>query len=259
VVEKPDRTEAVLVTGAAKRIGRAISLGLAQAGHAVALHSNRSADAALALRDEIVAKGGRATTLRADLSREAEVATLVARAEEGLGRPLTVLVNNASLFQKDDALGATRESWDAHLETNLRAPFVLMQDFARALPAGTDGHIINILDQRVWSLTPPFFSYTLSKSALWSLTQTMALALAPRIRVNGIGPGPTLKNERQAEEDFAAQWRAIPLGRPTAAEEIARTVLFLLQTPSMTGQMIALDGGEHLGWAQEATGLTPRE
>lgn len=257
--EGTNHAQAVLVTGAAKRIGRAISLTLAQEGHAVALHHNHSQGAAEALCAEIVALGGRAVTLRADLSREAEVATLVARAAEGLGRPLTGLVNNASLFQKDDALGATRASWDAHMETNLRAPFVLMQEFARALPEGMSGAIVNILDQRVWALTPHFLSYTLSKSALWTLTRTMALALAPRIRVNGIGPGPTLKNERQAEEDFAAQWQAVPLRRPTAPEEIARAVLFLMQTPSITGQMIALDGGEHLGWAQEAVGLTPRE
>jgi len=257
--EVVDKAHAVLVTGAAKRIGRAISLALAREGHAVALHYNHSHDAASALREEIIAMGGQALTLRADLSREAEVTTLVARAAEGLGRPLTGLVNNASLFQKDDALGATRESWDAHIETNLRAPFVLMQDFARALPEGLAGSIVNILDQRVWALTPHFLTYTLSKSALWTLTRTMALALAPLIRVNGIGPGPTLKNERQADEDFAAQWQAVPLRRPTEPEEIARTVLFLMQTPSLTGQMIALDGGEHLGWAQEAVGLTPRE
>jgi len=257
--EVVDKAHAVLVTGAAKRIGRAISMALAREGHGVALHYNHSQDAASALREEILAMGGRAITLRADLSREAEVTTLVARAAEGLGRPLTGLVNNASLFQKDDALGATRESWDAHIETNLRAPFVLMQDFARALPEGLAGTIVNILDQRVWALTPHFLSYTLSKSALWTLTRTMALALAPHIRVNGIGPGPTLRNERQGEEDFVAQWQAVPLHRPTAPDEIARTVLFLMQTPSITGQMIALDGGEHLGWAQEAVGLTPRE
>ena len=250
---------AVLVTGAAKRIGRAISLRLAREGYAVALHYNHSEREAAALAGEIEAAGGRACLLQADLSQEKEVAPLIGRAANGLGQPITALVNNASLFEKDSALDATRASWDAHMETNLRAPFVLMQALAKALPEEARGCIINILDQRVFNLSPHFLSYTLSKSALWTLTRTMALALAPRIRVNGIGPGPTMKNERQSEEDFAAQWRAIPLARPTGPDEIAQTVLFLLNAPAVTGQMIAVDGGEHLGWAQEGVGITPRE
>lgn len=250
---------AVLVTGAAKRIGRAISLGLARQGHAVALHYNRSEDEAAKLAAEIEAAGGQACLLQGDLSQEKEVTPLIGRAAAALGQPIAALVNNASLFEKDSALDATRASWDAHMEANLRAPFVLMQEFAKSLPETERGCIVNILDQRVFNLSPHFLSYTLSKSALWTLTRTMALALAPRIRVNGIGPGPTLKNERQSEEDFAAQWQAIPLARSTAPEEIAQAVLFLLNAPGITGQMIAVDGGEHLGWAQESTGISPRE
>lgn len=250
---------AALVTGAALRIGREIALELAREGYSVALHYRGSDRAAASLVEEIGALGGQAVALQADLTREAEVAGLVGRAADGLGQTLTALINNASVFEKDDALTATRESWDLHMEANLRAPFVLMQHFARALPERAEGAIVNVLDQRVWSLTPHFVSYTLSKAGLWALTQSMALALAPRIRVNGIGPGPTLRNTRQAEADFEAQWRAVPLGRPTAPAEIAQAVLFLLRTPSVTGQMIALDGGEHLGWAQESVGLTPKE
>ena len=146
-----------------------------------------------------------------------------------------------------------------HLDTNLRAPFVLSQAMARALPEGAEGVIVNLLDQRVWNLTPYFISYTLSKSGLWTLTRTLALALAPRIRVNAIGPGPTLKSERQTENQFRMQWNAVPLGHGATPEEIATGVRFILSTPSMTGQMIALDGGEHMGWAQPSRGRLPKE
>jgi NAD(P)-dependent dehydrogenase (short-subunit alcohol dehydrogenase family) len=173
------------------------------------------------------------------------------RATADLG-PLGCLVNNASIFENDLALTVTRESWDRHLETNLRAPFVLMQEFARRLPETAAGAIINILDQRVWNLTPYFISYTLSKTGLWALTQSMALALAPRIRVNGIGPGPTLPSPRQTPEQFRRQSEVMPLQRGTSPEEIGDAVRFILSAPSITGQMIALDGGQHLGWAQPA-------
>ncbi len=156
------------------------------------------------------------------------------------------------MFENDLALSATRESWDRHLETNLRAPFVLMQEFARQLPATAEGAVVNLLDERVWSLTPYFVSYTVSKAALWALTRSMALALAPRIRVNGIGPGPTLPSPRQSEEQFRRQSEAMPLKHGTSPEEIAQAVRFILAAPAMTGQMIALDGGQHLGWAQPA-------
>ena len=239
---------AALVTGAAQRIGRAIALALADDGWAVALHHNRSAAAAEALVAEIGARGGRAVAIAADLAREAEAAALLPQAVAAVG-PLGCLVNNASVFERDEALDATRESWDRHIETNLRAPFVLMQEFARRLSAEAEGAIVNILDERVWNLTPHFVSYTLSKAALWTLTQTMALALAPRIRVNGVGPGPTLPSPRQSEEQFRRQVQSMPLRRGATPEEIAQAVRFILAAPAMTGQMIALDGGQHLGWA----------
>jgi NAD(P)-dependent dehydrogenase (short-subunit alcohol dehydrogenase family) len=238
-----------LVTGGARRIGRAIALMLGEADWDVAVHYHASRQEADAVVAEIKSKGRRAVALEADLMREDEVASLVGRASEALG-PLGCLVNNASLFERDEALSATRESWDRHIETNLRAPFVLMQGFARQLQADASGAIVNILDERVWSLTPHFTSYTLAKAGLWTLTRTMALALAPRIRVNGIGPGPTLPSPRQSEEQFRRQLEAMPLGRGTSPEEIAQAVKFILSAPAMTGQMIALDGGQHLGWTQ---------
>jgi NAD(P)-dependent dehydrogenase (short-subunit alcohol dehydrogenase family) len=243
--------KAALVTGAGKRIGRAIALALGRNGCAVAVHYHGSEAEAESVVSEITAAGGRAVAIAADLTREAEVETLVPRAAAALG-PLGVLVNNASVFENDTALGVTRESWDRHLDINLRAPFVLMQQFARELPDGAEGAIVNILDERVWSLTPYFVSYTLSKAGLWNLTQSMALALAPRIRVNGIGPGPTLPSPRQSEAQFRRQQEMMPLHRGTTPEEIAAAVLFILSAPAMTGQMIALDGGQHLGWAQAA-------
>lgn len=237
-----------LVTGAARRIGRAIALALAEDGWAVAVHYRNASAAAEELVGMITRHGGRAVSLSADLAREADVATLVPRAIAALG-PLGCLVNNASAFDDDRALTVTRESWDRHIEVNLRAPFVLMQDFARFLPADLNGAIINLLDERVWKLTPYFVSYTLSKAGLWALTQTMALALAPRIRVNGIGPGPTLPSPRQSAEQFRQQCDSTPLRRGTSPAEIAAAVRFILAAPALTGQMIALDGGQHLHWA----------
>ena len=244
-----DYPRAALVTGAARRIGRAIALGLAADGWAVALHYRSRAAEAEALVAQIEAEGGRAVALQAELGEEAESAGLIERATEVLG-PLGCLVNNASAFERDSAEDASRESWDLHLEANLRAPFLLSQGFARALPAERGGLIVNLLDQRVWNLTPHFISYTLSKSGLWTLTQTLALALAPRIRVNAIGPGPCLPSPRQSDAEFARQCALMPLGRGTTPEEIVSALRFLLAVPSITGQMIALDGGQHLGWAQ---------
>jgi NAD(P)-dependent dehydrogenase (short-subunit alcohol dehydrogenase family) len=237
--------KAALVTGGA------IVEALAEAGFAVAIHYHRSENEARLLADTLRAGGRRAVAVKADLSAEAEVAALHGQAETALG-PLGLLVNNASVFDHDGALSATRESWDKHLEPNLRAPFVLSQAFAKARPAEAHGLIVNLIDQRVWNLTPNFVSYTVSKAGLWTLTQTLALAYAPHIRVNAIGPGPTLPSARQSDERFAAQCERTPLKRGPTPEEIARTVLFMLETPSMTGQMIALDGGQHLGWSYNA-------
>ncbi|OAN53223.1 SDR family oxidoreductase [Magnetospirillum moscoviense] len=250
----PRIPRSALVTGAGRRIGRAIALDLAQAGFAVALHYSRSADEVGALAAEIAARGGRAVPLKADLAIEAEVAPLVGRAVAALG-PLGLLVNNASTFERDEVHDATRASWDLHLEVNLRAPFVLSQAFAAALPAEAEGVIVNLLDQRVWNLTPHFVTYTVSKAGLWTLTQTLALALAPRIRVAGIGPGPALASVRQSPEQFAAQCASTPLGKGTSPAEIVHALRFILSSPSFTGQMLALDGGQHLQWAAGPSGL----
>ncbi|MDI3307930.1 MAG: SDR family oxidoreductase [Acetobacteraceae bacterium] len=239
---------AALVTGGAKRLGRAIALGLAEAGFDLAIHYGHSAAEAEATAKEIRRLGRRAVTLQADLMREAEVVQLLPAAMAALG-PIGVLVNNASTFERDEWHDVTRESWDRHLEANLRAPFVLTQGFARALPAEAQGMVLNMLDQRVWSLTPHFVSYTVAKAGLWALTQQLALALAPRIRVNAIGPGPALPSPRQSQEQFARQYASVPLRHGTGPEEVARAVLAILALPSMTGQMIALDGGQHLQWA----------
>ena len=241
-----------LVTGGAKRLGRAICLALSAAGLRVAIHCHESEPAATALAAEMRAGGGDASVLRADLREEEAVQRLIEQAAAALG-PVGVLVNNASMFERDEWDDATRESWDAHLEPNLRAPFVLMQALARALPKAPRARV-NMLDQRVWSLTPHFVSYTVSKAGLWALTQQMALALAPRIRVNAIGPGPALPSPRQTEEQFARQCATVPLGHGTSPEEVGRAVLAILALPSMTGQMIALDGGQHLQWGR-AVGL----
>jgi NAD(P)-dependent dehydrogenase (short-subunit alcohol dehydrogenase family) len=247
-----------LVTGAARRIGRAIAVDLARHGFAVAVHYHRSRDDAEDVVGAIKRDGGRALAIAADLGREAEVRTLIPRVAEVLGPP-GLLVNNASRFERDEALTVTRASWDAHMEANLRAPFVLSQDFARHLPDGADGLILNLLDQRVWNVTPYFTSYTVSKAGLWTITQTLALALAPRIRVNAIGPGPVMPSARQTEAQFERQVASVPLRRRTDVAEICAAVRFILATPSMTGQMIALDGGQHLNWASPQLHPIPDE
>jgi NAD(P)-dependent dehydrogenase (short-subunit alcohol dehydrogenase family) len=252
------RKKSVLITGAGKRIGRAIALDLASQGWGVAVHYFTSKDDADGVVAEITRQGGQAVAVQANLGVEAETSRLIPAAVEQLGG-LTALINNASVFERDEIDSADRESWDRHMETNLRAPFVLSQAFARQLPPDEHGCIVNILDQRVWNLSPHFTSYTLSKAGLWTLTQTLAMALAPRIRVNGIGPGPTLKNDRQSEEHFTAQWENVPLQRPTTPEEICQAIRFILNAPALTGQMIALDGGEHLGWAQPGRGFVAVE
>ncbi len=254
----PAVPRAALITGSARRLGRAIALALAEAGFDIALHCFTSTAAAKVTQADIQAKGRRTVLLRADLSLEAQTTQLFADAAASLG-PIGVLVNSASQFERDEWQNVTRASWDAHLETNLRAPFVLTQDFAKALPAGAEGVVINMLDQRVWSLTPHFVSYTVSKAGLWTLTQTMALALAPRIRVNAIGPGPALPSPRQSQAQFDRQTASVPLRHGTTPGEVGRAVLAILAMPSMTGQMIALDGGQHLQWAAGQQAPPPEE
>src|ERR1700760_2521918 len=216
-------TKTVLITGAAKRVGRSIALDLAAAGYDIAIHYRDSAGEAEALKREVEALGRRAGLVKADLEDEASVEGMLPDAIAQLG-PITALINNASTFVRDEALDVTRKGWDRQLMVNLRAPFVLMQHFARLLPADANGAIVNILDQRVWNYTPHFVSYTVSKAGLWTLTQTMALALAPRIRVNGVGPGPVMPNEKQSPEQFKIHWSSLPLQRQIDPAEVARTV-----------------------------------
>jgi NAD(P)-dependent dehydrogenase (short-subunit alcohol dehydrogenase family) len=250
-VPAPPVPRAALVTGGGKRIGRALALALAADGFAVGVHYHHSQAAAERVVAAIRGHGGEALAFGADLADEAAVRILLPRVEHAFGA-VGCLVNNAGVFEEDNVKTATRDSWDRHLSVNLRAPFVLIQDMAARLPAEAGGVVINLLDQRVWSLTPYFVSYTLSKAGLWTLTRTMALALAPRIRVNGIGPGPTLPSPRQDAEQFRRQCRQMPLGRGTSPQEIVAAMRFILAAPALTGQMIALDGGQHLGWAQPA-------
>ena len=251
--DKTSEGGAALVTGAGRRIGRAIALDLAAQGWHVAVHHNRSADEAAEVVAEIEAGGGRAVALGADLSAQGDVEALVPRAAEQLGW-LDCLINSAALFDEDSIDTVSRESWERHMGTNLWAPLALSQTFARQLPPAAEGNIVNIIDQRVWNLTPHFLSYTVSKSGLWTLTRTLALALAPRVRVNAVGPGPTLASTRQSENEFARQCARTPLGRGTTPEEICAAVRYFLGAPAVTGQMLALDGGQHLGWAQPGDG-----
>ena len=237
-----------LVTGAARRIGRAIAEALSARGYAVVLHASaRSRQDAEDISTRIRAAGGAADVFVADLAVPQEVDGLIPQAAAVLG-PLTLLVNNASTFEADTAEVFHPERFDAHFAINLRAPLQLSSAFVRQLPDGAHGAIVNILDQRVWRLNPHYFSYTLSKSALWTATQTMAQAFAPRVRVNAVGPGPTLANHMQREEDFAREASATLLERPIDPSEIAAAVLFLVGAQGVTGQMIAEDAGQHLAW-----------
>ncbi len=248
-----DPKRAVLITGAAKRIGRAIALDLARDGWSVGVHYNTSLAEAAEVVRTIQAAGGRAAPIPGDLAREDDVQAIVPKTVAALG-PVACLINNASIFERDSPQSATKESWDLHMQVNLRAPFVLVQRFLAQLPEDQPGNVINLIDERVWNLTPHFTSYTVSKAGLWALTQTLSLALAPAVRVNAIGPGPTLPSPRQTEEQFKRQWSNIPLKRRVELDEICGAVRFILGTPSMTGQMIALDGGQHLGWSSRAAG-----
>ncbi len=237
----------VLVTGAARRLGRAIALDLAAHGWNVAIHYNTSQEDADSAARAARAFGADAATLKCDLSKESETATLVDRAAKKIG-PLTALINSASLFENDDWQSATRASWDDHMETNLRAPLLLSQMFARQLPENARGNIINIIDQRVLKPTPQFLSYSVSKAGLHWLTTTLAQGMGPRIRVNAVGPGPTLKNPRQSDADFSRQRDATILGRGADPADICGAVRYLLEAEAVTGQMIAVDGGQHLIW-----------
>lgn len=241
----------VLITGAAKRIGRALAEDFGARGWTVAVHYNGSQADAEATADAIRKGGGRAAVFRADLADTKEVEALVPTVVRALG-PLGCLINNASIFERDEVLTATLDSWERHQAINLRAPFFLSQALAKQLPDTAHGTIINIIDERVWQLTPHFMSYTVSKTGLWTLTQTLAMALAPRIRVNAVGPGPTLPSPYQTQAQFDRQQARMPLGHGTTPAQICAAARFILEAPAMTGQMIALDGGQHLGWKHDA-------
>lgn len=248
---------AALVTGAGQRIGRELAICLARRGYDVAVHYNGSAEGAEATAKAVRAEGQRAATLQADLLDEATAGALLGRAVEALGAPLTVLVNNASIFEYDTLASATAQSWDRHIGSNLRAPFLLTQAFAaQDLAPGRDavgepvaaGLVVNLIDQRILKPTPEFMTYTLSKMGLWAFTRTAAQALAPAIRVNAIAPGPTLKGARQSQAHFEAQRGATILGRGADPEDIGAALEYLLSARSVTGQVICVDGGQHLGW-----------
>lgn len=238
----------ILVTGGAKRIGHAIVQRFASLGHPVVIHASpRTAEVADEETQKLVGLGYKARYLIADLSIVETTALLINQASEFYG-PLGILVNNASLFEVDDATDFDLDLYDMHMAVNLRAPILLARDFYKSLPKKDTGAIINIIDQRVWRLNPQYFSYTLAKSALWTATQTMAQAFAPHVRVNAVGPGPVLPNAALGEKEFVKEYQAIPLGQSVDVSSIVDAVVYLCNAKSVTGQMIAVDGGQHLSW-----------
>lgn len=246
-----------LITGAAHRIGRSLALDLAAHGWSIGLHCHSSVEAAEALARDLRAMGVGAAILTADLADFPAVERLVPQCAEKLGIPVC-LINNASMFAYDDVATLSSELWDTQMAVNLKAPVFLAKALAAMLPPGREGNVINIVDQRVWKPTPRYFSYALAKSGLWNATRTLAQALAPRVRVNAIAPGPALKNVHQSDEEFRRQSEATILGRGTTPEQIAGAVRFILDAPAMTGQMIALDGGQHLAWETPDVKRAPR-
>ena len=237
-----------LVTGAGARVGKAMAEHLGEQGWDVAVHYRSSDAGARETAQTIEKTGGRAVMVQADLSVDEEVRALIHKAADALGAPLTLLVNSASTFHDDQATDFDAKGWDFHFDTNLRAPVTLAQAFSNALPEGERGLVVNLIDQRVWKLNPQFFTYMLSKSALWTATRTLAQALAPNIRVNAIGPGPTLKSIHQTDEEFAEEQRNTLTQRGSSPKELIKALDFLILSDAVTGQMIAVDGGQHLMW-----------
>jgi NAD(P)-dependent dehydrogenase (short-subunit alcohol dehydrogenase family) len=242
-----DSRRTALVTGGAKRVGAAIVRALVAEGYAAVIHRNTAQAEAESLADEIRTLGGRAAVVAADLANPDAVAKLMGDAAQPFGPP-TLLVNNASVFLQDTLHTIDVPTWNRQFSVNIRAPSVLARDFAALLPDNEQGAVVNIVDQRVWKLTPQFYSYTLSKAALWAATRTMAQTLAPRIRVNAVGPGPVLPNEHDGAELFLREAAGTTLGRPVPPEDIAAAVVWLAGARAVTGQMIAVDSGQHIGW-----------
>jgi NAD(P)-dependent dehydrogenase (short-subunit alcohol dehydrogenase family) len=237
----------VLVTGAAKRLGRAIALDLARHGWNIAIHYNASDREARVTCEDAHAAGVKAVAVKADLAREEETEGIVQQATRELG-PLSALINSASVFENDQWYSADRASWDLHMNVNLRAPLVLSQQFAKQLPREAHGAIVNLLDQRLLKPTPEFFSYSVSRAGLYWLTTTLAQALAPRIRVNAVAPGPTLKAAKQSLQHFENEQRSTILGHGSEPQDICDAVRYLLEAKSITGQTLVVDGGQHLMW-----------
>ncbi len=239
-------SETVLITGASARIGRHLAESLAADGWTVIIHYNRSEDQARSLASHINKNGGKAFAIGANLAVPAERDTLISRAAKMIEAPITALINNASTFDDDRADNFSRASYDHHMDINLYAPIHLSQDFAAQLPENKNGAIINMIDQRVLRPDPTYFTYAISKSALFAATKTLAQSLAPRIRVNGIGPGPTLQNKAQSQEEFTDEAASTLLGKGSPPETLLQGVRYLLAAQAVTGQMIAIDGGQHL-------------
>jgi NAD(P)-dependent dehydrogenase (short-subunit alcohol dehydrogenase family) len=238
-----------LITGAAKRIGKEIALSLAKDGWDIAIHYNSSEQEANEVANDVMALGQRACLVQADLSNKDDIENVIPKACEELGR-IGCLINNASIFKDDSIQDVTWKSWDSHLTTNLSAPVFLMQAFVKQLGEGNKGAIINMLDQRVLNLTPRFMSYTVSRMGLWTLTQTLAQSLAPDVRVNGIALGPVVKAFGQSQEHFDARLKSSPLGISVPTDEICDSVKLILNSSAMTGNLLVLDSGMHLGWQQ---------
>ena len=236
---------AVLITGAGTRVGAVLAKGLAAQGWEVAVHYNRSRSGARAICEQIIEQGGKASLVQANLFVPQDLNSLIKRASEALARPLTALINNASTFDADTAQSFSRATYDFHMDINLRAPLRLSQDFAAQLE-GKKGSIINIIDQRVLAPKPEYFTYNIAKSALFAATKTLAQSFAPNIRVNGVGPGPTMRNKNQVDGEFEAELASTLLGNGSPANEILAAVTYLLSAQAVTGQMLAVDGGQHL-------------
>jgi NAD(P)-dependent dehydrogenase (short-subunit alcohol dehydrogenase family) len=241
-------TKRALITGAGRRLGQAMAVALGERGYTVAIHYNSTRTGADETLDRVKSAGGAGAIFQANLLDQDAVAELIPSIQKSFGGPLDLLINNASAFEDDDLLTHSQENWDLHFGMHVRAPVQLAQAFAAALPADKKGLIINMIDQRVLKLNPKFFTYTLSKTALWTATRTMAQALAPNIRVNGIGPGPTLQNERQEADDFAQQVNSTLTQEGASPAEICKALYYLIDASAVTGQMLAVDGGQHLIW-----------